>query len=225
MAHDYRTNPLTYTFEGVTVRYAGQMTITQIHAHINAITAQAKRLAPRVAEEALESCCTNTRPTGPKQARAWDLVAQGFAWNALAGLLTDEEGMTRYLARTQPQAQEAPKTYVYHHRYSPPAGDMFQVHADGSVFLQAGTDWVKLAELNAASYRKAVAEGLAELVDMTPQAASQHASTPQLLSDEVKVNTVAKLTGTPKAEVAARIARLAQQDEVMARLEGDDTSH
>jgi hypothetical protein len=89
MAHD-ASNPLTYTFAGVTVRYAGQMNIEQIHQLINGLTAQASRLAPKVADQALESCCTTTRPTGPRAGRAWDLVAEGFAWNAVAGILAEE---------------------------------------------------------------------------------------------------------------------------------------
>lgn len=44
---------------------------------------KAKRLAPRVYESAMDSGCTDTRPNGPRQAKAWDLVALGYQFNAL----------------------------------------------------------------------------------------------------------------------------------------------
>lgn len=77
-----------------------------IHDRINALCAQARRLAPKVADQALDSGCTNDRPTGPRQAKAWDLIAEAFALNettvpaeySLATLYPTEEtnDMTHY---------------------------------------------------------------------------------------------------------------------------------
>ncbi len=55
-----------------------------IHDAINALTRQAERLAPRVAREALDTACTNTKPTGPRSAIAYDLVAYGFCLNHIS---------------------------------------------------------------------------------------------------------------------------------------------
>lgn len=86
MAHD--TDPITYTFEGQTIVHDGR-SITECHETVNALCRQAKALAPRAAEEALDTGNTNLRPIGPRQAKAWDLVAQAHAWNYIAGVLEE----------------------------------------------------------------------------------------------------------------------------------------
>lgn len=57
-----------------------------IHEAINTMVQMARRRAPRVAESALDSCCTDTRPNGPIQRDAWDLVNMAFRLNAISEL-------------------------------------------------------------------------------------------------------------------------------------------
>jgi hypothetical protein len=75
---------------------AYQMTATHhanmalpVHERINDLHRRAERLAPAVAASALSSGCTDqTRASyatlGPRQARAWDMVAEAHAWNAIS---------------------------------------------------------------------------------------------------------------------------------------------
>lgn len=57
-----------------------------VHAAIDDIIRQAGRLAPRVAESALDSGNTDTKPTGPVQAKAWDMVAYAHVLNAISDI-------------------------------------------------------------------------------------------------------------------------------------------
>lgn len=60
-----------------------------VHSVIDALCRQAKRLAPKAAEEALDSCNTNLRPAGPRQAKAWDLVLLAHRLNSWSDVTTD----------------------------------------------------------------------------------------------------------------------------------------
>lgn len=57
-----------------------------IHETISSLNRQAAALAPKVAEETLNSCATNEVPTGPRQRRAFLLVALGYVLNSLSDL-------------------------------------------------------------------------------------------------------------------------------------------
>ncbi len=55
------------------------------HRYIDEVTRQATRLASKVADSALDSVCTDWRPSDdrPRAQRAWDLVAHAFDLNAI----------------------------------------------------------------------------------------------------------------------------------------------
>ena len=60
-----------------------------VHDRINDLHRTADRLALRVAEEALDSGCTNLTvrehgQLGPRQRKAWDMVAEAHGWNAIS---------------------------------------------------------------------------------------------------------------------------------------------
>jgi hypothetical protein len=55
-----------------------------VHARIDDLHRQARSLAPAVEASAADSSCTDLRPTGPRQAKAWDLVAEALGWNLIA---------------------------------------------------------------------------------------------------------------------------------------------
>src|SRR5260221_13212231 len=60
-----------------------------VHDRINQLNRQAEGLAPRVADSALDSGCTDqTKRThgemGPRQQKAWDLIAEAYSWNAIS---------------------------------------------------------------------------------------------------------------------------------------------
>jgi hypothetical protein len=65
-----------------------------VHERINDLHRRAERLAPAVADSALDSGCTDRRPAGPRQAKAWDMVAEAHGWNAISdnpGLVAEAE--------------------------------------------------------------------------------------------------------------------------------------
>lgn len=61
----------------------GDMTKT-VHERIEDLNRRAYALAPRVAESAIDSGCTDIRPTGPRQSKAWDVIAEAYGWNAIS---------------------------------------------------------------------------------------------------------------------------------------------
>src|SRR5258708_26678868 len=60
-----------------------------VHDRINDLHRRADRLAPRLAEETLDAGCTNLTvrehgSLGPRQQKAWDMVAEAHGWNAIS---------------------------------------------------------------------------------------------------------------------------------------------
>lgn len=55
-----------------------------IHDVIDDLCRKARALAPRVADESLDSCCTQPFPEGARQREAFRLVQSAFALNAVA---------------------------------------------------------------------------------------------------------------------------------------------
>lgn len=55
-----------------------------IHEEIGAVIRAAERIAPRTAESALDSGNTDTKPTSPIRAKAWDMVAYAHVLNAIS---------------------------------------------------------------------------------------------------------------------------------------------
>src|SRR5258708_38911173 len=59
-----------------------------VHDRINDLHRRADGLAPRLAEETLDAGCTNLTVRehgnlGPRQQKAWDMVAEAHGWNAI----------------------------------------------------------------------------------------------------------------------------------------------
>jgi hypothetical protein len=59
-----------------------------IHAEINAVVRKAARIASKVTESAMDSGCTDTKPTGTAGARAWDMVAYAHVLNRISDIPT-----------------------------------------------------------------------------------------------------------------------------------------
>src|SRR5258708_11249293 len=60
-----------------------------VHARISDLHGRADRRAPRLAEETLDAGCTNLTVRehgnlGPRQQKAWDMVAEAHGWNAIS---------------------------------------------------------------------------------------------------------------------------------------------
>src|SRR5258708_8579137 len=60
-----------------------------VHDRINDLHRRADGLAPRLAEETLDAGCTNLTVRehgnlGPRQQKAWDMVAEAHGWNAIS---------------------------------------------------------------------------------------------------------------------------------------------
>lgn len=55
-----------------------------VHERIDDLHRRARGLAPAIEESAANSSCTDTRPTGPRQAKAWDYCAEALSWNLIA---------------------------------------------------------------------------------------------------------------------------------------------
>jgi hypothetical protein len=55
-----------------------------VHDRINDLYRRAEKMATMAAHYAADSGCTNERPTGPRQAKAWDMIAEALAWNAIS---------------------------------------------------------------------------------------------------------------------------------------------
>jgi hypothetical protein len=60
-----------------------------VHDRINDLHRRADRLAPRMAEQTLDAGCTNLTvrehgELGPRQRKAWDMVAEAHGWNAIS---------------------------------------------------------------------------------------------------------------------------------------------
>jgi hypothetical protein len=55
-----------------------------VHERIDDLHRRAEGLAPAVAESAADSGCTDTRPSGPRQVRAWDMIAEALGWNGIS---------------------------------------------------------------------------------------------------------------------------------------------
>lgn len=80
-----------------------------VHRHIDELCRRAVRLAPVVADNALDSGCTDVRPGNdrPRAQRAWDLVAEAHRLNMSLCALCDKRvsthdlpASTRFVART-----------------------------------------------------------------------------------------------------------------------------
>src|SRR5258708_14919611 len=59
-----------------------------VHDRINDLRGRRDRRAPRLAEETMAAGCTNLRVRekgniGPRQQKAWDMVAEAHGWNAI----------------------------------------------------------------------------------------------------------------------------------------------
>lgn len=107
-----------------------------IHDRINDLSAQAFRLAPRTAEEAADSGCTNRRPAGPRQSAAWDLIAEAFRLNMISEdtAAIAAEGLTADRAFLRPRCcvcngRLTPD--LERHSCPPPAGDRHQAWPEG----------------------------------------------------------------------------------------------
>lgn len=61
----------------------GDMSLS-VHERISDLHRRARGLAPAVEESALDSGFTDERPAGPRQCRAWDMVAEAHGWNAIS---------------------------------------------------------------------------------------------------------------------------------------------
>jgi|JI10StandDraft_1071094.scaffolds.fasta_scaffold14928_11 hypothetical protein len=58
---------------------------TNVHERIDSLIQQARGLAPRFAEETLDCLATNeVPPAGPRQQRAFDLIVEALALNAIS---------------------------------------------------------------------------------------------------------------------------------------------
>ena len=60
-----------------------------VHERIDDLNRRAYGLAPAVAESAMDSGCTDMTKAsyaelGPRQAKAWDMIAEAYAWNAIS---------------------------------------------------------------------------------------------------------------------------------------------
>jgi hypothetical protein len=88
------------TFEGQTVEYDGR-SITECHETVDALHNQAHALAPRFARETAEAGCTNYVDhdhAGPRQRRAYELIAQAHCWNEIAGRLEEQRDTQQHEA-------------------------------------------------------------------------------------------------------------------------------
>jgi hypothetical protein len=127
MAHT--TNPITATFEGFTVVYDGR-TISECHATVDALHNQAHGLAPRFADDTADAGCTNyqdLKGAGPRQLRAYALIAQAHAWNTIAGILEEARDARPCPVEVvngeceqhpRPQAPAAPQADPAHNGYA-----------------------------------------------------------------------------------------------------------
>jgi len=61
----------------------GDMTKT-VRERIEDLNRRAYALASRIAGSAMDSGCTDIRPTGPRQSKAWDMIAEAYGWNAIS---------------------------------------------------------------------------------------------------------------------------------------------
>jgi hypothetical protein len=107
MAHD--SDPITATYEGFTVVYDGRG-INACHDTVNALHRQAEGLAPRFADDTADSGCTNyqdLKGAGPRQLKAYALIAQAHAWNEIAGILEEARD-----ARNAPRTDDRGVRYV-----------------------------------------------------------------------------------------------------------------
>jgi len=56
-----------------------------LHDAINTLHRLADLAAPKVADQAMDACCTDLRPTsGPRKQAAWDAIALCYALNSVA---------------------------------------------------------------------------------------------------------------------------------------------
>jgi hypothetical protein len=107
MAHD--SDPITATYEGFTVIYDGRG-IAACHEQVDALHRQAQGLAPRFADDTADSGCTNygdLKGAGPRQLKAYALIAQAHAWNEIAGILEQARD-----ARNAPRTDDRGVRYV-----------------------------------------------------------------------------------------------------------------
>lgn len=76
---------------------------TTIHARISELNYQAEALAPKVAEETLDSIGTNPVPAGPRQRKAFVLVCLAYVLNALSEFSWDytstDDALAQYIPR------------------------------------------------------------------------------------------------------------------------------
>jgi len=81
-------------------------TALSVHDRISDLNNRAYRLAPAVAESAMDSGCTDGPGTyrkeyqalGPRQRKAWDMIAEAYGWNAISdnpGRLAEAEQCER----------------------------------------------------------------------------------------------------------------------------------
>lgn len=78
------TNDTTTTQAAIEGALRGYGFDGSIHAAIDTLCKAARQLSPVVAESALDTGNTDTRPTSPRSAVAWDLVAIAHALNLLS---------------------------------------------------------------------------------------------------------------------------------------------
>jgi len=55
-----------------------------VRERIEDLNRRAYALASRIAGSAMDSGCTDIRPTGPRQSKAWDMIAEAYGWNAIS---------------------------------------------------------------------------------------------------------------------------------------------
>lgn len=78
----------------LTETHYGDMSLS-IHDRINDLCRRASKLAPAITESALGSGCTEYRSQitayGPRQRKAWDMVAEALGWNSISDTDTEVE--------------------------------------------------------------------------------------------------------------------------------------
>jgi len=101
-----------------------------IHDRINDLDLRAAKLAPRVAESAAESGCTDRRPSDdhPRAQSAWDMCAEALGWNAIS----DQPGM---LSAAE-QCERDGRTY-----YVGYGGSHTPWPADAAATITTGAGW------------------------------------------------------------------------------------